>query len=122
MKRYSRQREVIMQDLMNRKDHPTAEMVYQSVPQEIPNISLGTVYRNLKTLSEEEVILSFSHDGKEHFDADKKPHIHLCCSLCGRIWDNALAEIDLSFVKDQDFMVSNVIVQGICKECRMTLH
>ena len=50
--KYSRQREAIKEFMMTRKDHPTADVVYMNVRQEFPNISLGTVYRNLTLLSE----------------------------------------------------------------------
>ena len=50
--KYSRQRESIKVCLQGRKDHPTADMVYTDVRKEFPNISLGTVYRNLSLLSE----------------------------------------------------------------------
>ena len=50
--RYSRQREAIKEFLMTRKDHPTADVIYQNVRLEYPNISLGTVYRNLTLLSD----------------------------------------------------------------------
>ena len=55
--RYSYQREVIYNNVMSRKDHPTAEQIYEDVKKEIPNISLGTVYRNLNFLSDEGKIL-----------------------------------------------------------------
>lgn len=50
--KYSRQRESIKVCLQGRKDHPTADMLYTDVRKEFPNISLGTVYRNLSLLSE----------------------------------------------------------------------
>ena len=50
--KYSRQREAIKEFLMTRTDHPTADVVYMNVRQEFPNISLGTVYRNLTLLSD----------------------------------------------------------------------
>lgn len=49
---YSRQREAIYRFLLHRKDHPTAETIYQHVRQEYPRISLGTIYRNLSLLEE----------------------------------------------------------------------
>ena len=52
-RKYSRQRELIKEFLMTRKDHPTADVIYQNVRNENPNISLGTVYRNLTLLSED---------------------------------------------------------------------
>ena len=50
--KYSRQRESIKEFLMTRKDHPTADVVYENVKKIYPNISLGTVYRNLSLLSD----------------------------------------------------------------------
>ena len=52
MVKYSRQREGILRNLQSRRDHPTADMIYDSVRKEYPNISLGTVYRNLTFLTE----------------------------------------------------------------------
>ena len=90
MKRFSKRRQCILDNLESRTDHPTAEMVYSSVRKEIPNISLGTVYRNLKDLASEYQILSFTQNGKEHFDGNNHPHIHVCCYLCGKIEDHPL--------------------------------
>ena len=50
--KYSRQRESIKACLMGRKDHPTADALYTSIREQFPNISLGTVYRNLNLLAE----------------------------------------------------------------------
>ena len=50
--KYSRQRESIKACLMNRHDHPTADAVYASIREDFPNVSLGTVYRNLNLLVE----------------------------------------------------------------------
>ena len=50
--KYSRQREAIKCFLMTRKDHPTADVVYHSLRADFPNISLGTVYRNLTLLAD----------------------------------------------------------------------
>ncbi|MQN01373.1 MAG: transcriptional repressor [Lachnospiraceae bacterium] len=116
MKRFSKRRQLILDNLAGRSDHPTAEMVFSSVRDQIPNISLGTVYRNLKELAEQGTILSFSQNGKEHFDGNSKPHIHICCVNCGRIEDRPLPD-SLRFVNEDSFLVKNVIVQGICSDC-----
>ena len=69
MKNYSRQREAIMNVLRSTNTHPTAAWIYEQVRQQIPNISLGTVYRNLAALSESGDILSINvGDGQEHYD------------------------------------------------------
>ena len=92
--KYSRQRESIKASLMNRKDHPTADAVYASIREEFPNISLGTVYRNLNLLVElgEAQKLAFG-DGKDHFDADTSLHYHFVCRDCGQVYDMELDEM-----------------------------
>lgn len=86
--KYSRQRESIKNCLMNRTDHPTADALYLSMRKEFPNISLGTVYRNLKLLAEMGEIRRFScGDGSEHFDFRTEPHYHFICRTCGAITD-----------------------------------
>ena len=86
--KYSRQRECIKACLMARHDHPTADSIYASIREEFPNISLGTVYRNLNLLVELGEIRKFScGDGTDHFDYDTSPHYHYVCRKCGRILD-----------------------------------
>lgn len=86
--KYSRQRESIKACLMERKDHPTADALYCSIREEFPNISLGTVYRNLSLLVELGEIQKFScGDGTDHFDYDTSPHYHFVCRHCGKITD-----------------------------------
>ena len=77
----SRQREAIQQCLMGRRDHPTAETVYLSIKDEFPNISLGTVYRNLSLLSDlGEVQKITVSGGPDRFDADVSQHYHFLCT------------------------------------------
>ena len=52
MIKHSKQRDAILTYLHSTKSHPTAETVYENVRESIPNISLGTVYRNLALLEE----------------------------------------------------------------------
>ena len=86
--KYSRQRELIKDFLCTRKDHPTADVVYMNVRQQFPNISLGTVYRNLTLLSGTGEIQRLRlGDGVDHFDADTSPHNHFVCTKCGCVQD-----------------------------------
>ena len=69
--RYSRQRELITQIIKGRCDHPTADMIYNSARAIEPNISLGTVYRNLKQLADDRAILTLETEDKRlHYDGD----------------------------------------------------
>lgn len=86
--KYSRQRQLIKDFLMTRKDHPTADVVYMNVRQQFPSISLGTVYRNLTLLADMgEITRLRVGDGVDHFDADTSRHYHFVCSKCGQVVD-----------------------------------
>ena len=81
----SKQRDAIIAFLMTRKDHPTADTIYMNIKKEFPNISLGTVYRNLALLSERGDILKLSYDnGADRYDASVEPHYHFICPLTGK--------------------------------------
>lgn len=87
--KYSRQRAAILSFLQTRKDHPTAELVYSNVKEAFPNISLGTVYRNLNQLAEAGIIakLQFGNLGIDHFDFDTSYHQHFVCNQCNAVID-----------------------------------
>lgn len=93
--KHSKQREAIMDFLKHTKDHPTADTIYTSLRETFPNISLGTVYRNLALLVERGDILKLSCDGKsDRFDATLDPHYHVICTQCGEVIDLEMESID----------------------------
>lgn len=85
-KRFSKQREMIYRAVAESREHPTAEMVYQWLKPANPNLSLGTVYRNLNLLSEEGILIRMPFP-VERYDACTEPHNHLRCEDCGRVID-----------------------------------
>ena len=90
--RYSKQRELVMQTVQQLCDHPTAEEIYDKAAQECPNLSLGTVYRNLNSLVEAGRVRRVSIPGKaDRFDHTLPWHSHLYCTVCGGVTD---AEVD----------------------------
>ena len=103
--KYSRQREAIKEFMMTRKDHPTADIVYMNVRKEFPNISLGTVYRNLTLLSDMGELLRLRvGDGVDHFDATTTPHYHFICTDCGAVTDLELPIMhSIDTVADESF-------------------
>lgn len=95
MIKHSRQRDCIKQFLLTRYDHPTAETVYENVKKEFPNISLGTVYRNLSLLAELGEIQKISTGvGPDRFDGNPAQHYHFLCNQCGRVIDLKMEGID----------------------------
>ena len=121
MKNYSKQREAIKKALMESHSHPTAKQIYEKVRKELPNISLGTVYRNLAALSTEGDILSFAvGDGFEHFDGDISPHLHLHCRKCGATHDVPIkSDVVAKAAKENGFLADSevYVVYGICSHC-----
>jgi Fur family peroxide stress response transcriptional regulator len=122
--RRSKQREAILDFLRNTSSHPTAYQIYEAVRKEIPNISLGTVYRNLKLLSSEAEILELDLAGSlSRFDGDTRSHYHFRCEGCGRVFD-VDEPVDLErnerVAKKTGFMVSHHILEfrGLCRDCQ----
>ncbi|MBO5199081.1 MAG: transcriptional repressor [Lachnospiraceae bacterium] len=123
--KFSRQRESIKEYLMNTKEHPTADAIYAKVRETFPNISLGTVYRNLHFLVEHGEIIKLScMDGSDHFDADLSPHHHFVCKCCSRILDLDMEPIEhINTLANAHFkgrIEGNVTYfYGICEECSL---
>lgn len=121
--KYSRQRESIKACLMERKDHPTADALYTCIREQFPNISLGTVYRNLNLLVDLGEIQRLScGDGTDHFDYDTTPHYHYVCRQCGSIVDLPMKtanELEEEARKHAGGTVEehSVFFYGICNEC-----
>lgn len=86
--RTSRQREAVLRVIRKTVCHPTAEWVYGEVKREIPGISLGTVYRNLRLLTESGDLSSFEGaGGVSRYDACTSSHYHFRCEQCGALID-----------------------------------
>lgn len=86
--KYSRKREAVLNCLRSTTTHPTADWIYQQLKQQYPDMSLGTVYRNLAQCKQRGEILSVGYvGGFERFDARVTPHEHLICRDCGSVED-----------------------------------
>src|SRR4030042_6406863 len=88
MTRHSKQKETVLMVLKRTTSHPTAEWIYEEVRREIPHISLGTVYRNLKVLKQEGKILELDLVGSvTRYDGNPLNHDHFRCEKCGSVFD-----------------------------------
>ncbi len=119
--RKSRQREAILANLRARCDHPTAMELYLSVREEIPSLSLGTLYRNLKGLCDSHQIIRLSDGGEEHYDACTVPHWHIKCDHCGRFYDLPTPADVASVVPTPEYSGKiygySLIFFGTCEYC-----
>lgn len=121
-KRYSRQRELIYNTLCSTDEHPTAEMVYQWLKPANPNLSLGTVYRNLNLLADEGIIMRMPFP-VERYDANVEPHTHFRCRGCGGVFDLDIAydpEVDAgALTAEPGFTIERheLIFYGLCPNC-----
>ena len=86
--KHFRKRDAILTCLQSTDTHPSAEWIYENVRQEIPDISLATVYRNLALFKEQGMISSLGTvKGIGRFDANTAPHVHYICTSCGDVVD-----------------------------------
>lgn len=123
--KYSRQRESIKNYLMTTKEHPTADEVYLKVKQEFPNISLGTVYRNLNLLTDiGDAIKISTPNGGDRFDGRLEPHNHFLCTKCGRLLDldldmHSIDEVNRLAAENFDGIItsSSTLFYGECSDC-----
>ena len=123
---FSAKREAIYETLAFTKSHPTAEWVYQHLKTSIPDLSLGTVYRNLNVFKEMGLAKSVGVvNGQERFDVDLSQHPHFICTRCGRITDvpkgrNFIDSNTYDFVSNECAAVvqtHNITFYGLCREC-----
>jgi Fur family transcriptional regulator, peroxide stress response regulator len=121
--RMTRQRQVILEELRRLDFHPSADEVYDLVRKRLPRISLGTVYRNLETLSELGEIQKLEFGGTiKRFDGITEPHYHIRCNLCDCIDDapmSLLKDIEdrISSVTDYRIIGHRLEFFGLCPEC-----
>jgi Fur family peroxide stress response transcriptional regulator len=121
--RKTRQKEAILRVLKENSTHPTASWIYEQVRQEMPHISLGTVYRDLKTLKKEGAIAELEFAGSlNRFDGNTQRHYHFHCQKCDRIFDIAEpvdAEIDKRIAQRNNCEVfyHRLEFYGLCRDC-----
>jgi len=124
MPRITKQRKAIFQALEGDTTHPTADEIFQRVKQDLPSISLATVYRNLKLLADEGIILEISTpDGPNRYDPQTHRHYHFMCKRCERVDDVELpvqSTLERQLERSTRYEVHSheLIFYGICPNCR----
>ncbi|HCP15181.1 MAG TPA: transcriptional repressor [Peptococcaceae bacterium] len=119
----TRQKKIILDVLKAVNTHPTAEWIYQEAKQQIPGLSLGTVYRNLNLLRDNGEIMELNYGSSQsHFDGNAANHYHFQCRNCGEVFD-----LELPLIKNIETKASGVDghkieghrleFYGLCKTC-----
>lgn len=116
--RYSKQRECIYEVVASTKCHPDADWVYEKVRVLMPDVSLGTVYRNLKSLAKVGRLdsLETTHDSL-HFDADLSLHSHFVCEKCEKIYDMPIGCCQIEVPDEFQIKKQKHVYYGICHDC-----
>jgi len=124
--RNTRQRQLVLDAVRARRDHPSADQIYLAVRTQDGHISRGTVYRNLNLLEENGEILHVKVPGVDRFDSRVDYHYHLLCTGCGAVCDAPLpyhAELDRDLAGATGFEISRhrTVFEGLCPACRTSL-
>ena len=126
MLRMTRQRRVILEELKKVCTHPTADVVYQIVRRRLPEISLGTVYRNLEILSENGMIRKLELGGtRRRYDGNTEMHHHIRCVRCGKVEDlptgfSPIAKGALCENCGYEILDYRLELVGLCPKCRQS--
>lgn len=124
MKRnFSSKRNAIYNTILSTTTHPSASWIYEQLKPDYPDLSLGTVYRNISLFKNEgKVSVVCNVNGEERIDGNTSPHTHFVCNCCGRVIDVAddgskssesLALLNKCFSIESKL----VIYYGKCSDC-----
>lgn len=123
--RVTKQRQILVEVLDRKNWHPSAEELYKIVRRELPNVSLGTIYRNLEQLAQKRAIMVIEEAGMQRlYDGNPKPHYHVKCLKCGQVNDvpdEAVKWVQQPLVDMPDFTITGhrIVFTGFCSKCRV---
>ncbi len=120
--RVTRQRRAVYDKLIDSDRHPTAEQVFASVKDQLPKISLATVYKALDSLVASGLVQKVVTEGSARYEARCDEHYHACCVVCGWVRDiNADPEMQkrLRSLSPAGFRTERAVIEfrGVCDEC-----
>jgi Fur family peroxide stress response transcriptional regulator len=118
------QRMVILSELADNHDHPTADAIYQKIKQKLPNISFDTVNRTLLAFAQSGIIkIAEGQGGAKRYDPMTEPHHHFHCVRCNRIIDFTNKECDSIKLPERitnkhQVLGQKIVLDGICQDCK----
>jgi Fur family ferric uptake transcriptional regulator/Fur family peroxide stress response transcriptional regulator len=114
------QRVKILEFLRDHRIHPTTDMIYRALVQEVPTLSKTTVYNTLRLFVEKEILVGLSlFENEIRYEYNLEPHVHFRCKECGHIYD---MDRDFDLYKDEiidghKVTEHHVNLKGICRDC-----
>lgn len=128
-KKHFRKRDAILSYLRSTDVHPSADMVFAQLKPEIPDLSLGTVYRNLSMFRQQGVIVSVGTvNGIERFDGNTQPHVHFICTGCDAVIDMHRLQIPMELTQSAQSILGGEVENysltftGRCAQCANNLQ
>src|SRR6185295_7405652 len=118
------QRDAVLQVILAREDHPTANEIFEAARQRLPTISYATVYNSLRYLKEAGLVHEIKFgDSASRYDRETDRHDHAICNSCGKLVDFDLpqtAELMQAAARKSRFKPESVhlTLRGLCVDCR----
>lgn len=122
--RITPQRQAVLEYLIKTDTHPTADEIYQSLEKQFPNISVATVYNNLKVFIEHNLVQELNYaDVSSRFEFNHADHYHAVCTKCGKFEDifyPGLEKVERATEELTDFKIygHRLELYGLCKACQ----
>ena len=124
-----RKRNAVLQCLRESKEHPSAETLFAILKPQIPDLSLGTVYRNLNLFKQQGLAITVATvGGTERFDGNTLPHVHFICNDCGAVIDLDDMSVPASLIQAAATCCGGSVTgcqlsfHGQCRECLSKTH
>ena len=120
---FSSKRNAIYEAVCSTDTHPSAKWVYEKLKPDIPDLSLGTVYRNISLFKNEgKIAVICNVNGEERIDGNTRPHPHFVCNKCGNVYDvgHLQSQVEhISELTNAGFLVESkyIIYYGKCPNC-----
>lgn len=122
--RITPQRHAVLEYLVESMTHPTADEIYKALEGKFPNMSVATVYNNLRVFKEVGLVKELTYgDASSRFDYVTSPHYHVICEECGRMVDfpyTGLDEMEKAAAEKTGFTIKShrLELYGVCPDCK----
>jgi len=110
----------IMEYLIEKKNHPTVDMIFQEISENIPTLSKTTIYNTLKTFNEFNLVqLITIEDNEVRYDADMSSHGHFKCTSCNNVYDIFFKDpaYEIKEIEGHTIEEAQIYFKGMCKHC-----